>query len=420
MLNLEKVKCVAFGKIGTAITFSRKNQKNPLSAIYEVTNVIEEYAKKYPEILFYIISRSDIARLKEDEYKKIFPNNNVKYLLCKDFNYNFEYLKDFKILPQVAIIYAGPSSKINRNDYYVNLKVPGEFLKTTCMFYNYAGPAYWFINELKILWIYLGLDPRYIKSNIKECSDMHTFPEVIGNLYGKDEVLEIDHRSLNKDGTERLEKASIPNKPCYQYGYNIPLEEFEKKLDCGIKSKLISLQNQNVSSKDENTTNRWKMTNKYILDNPYWTKDNCEIIGDWSNFEKQIEASPKKDLFVGTIPPNELYVSLAKYKYAILFSMCKGMSSGKFYEMIAAGIIPFVAEDYDESCVFVSKDSFLRVKTPEQLVQKVKLLEENSEKYIYLISELRSRTKNKVIQCREKFDNFIEEAIHNVIEKGNK
>lgn len=406
----KRIKCVAFGKIGTTITFSRRNQKNPLSAIYEVTNVIEKYALDNPDVLFYLISRSDITRLKEDEYASIFPNKNVKTLLCEDFNYDFEYLKSYDVLPQVAIVYAGPSSRVNRNNYFFNTN-KNEYHKTTCMFNNYAGPSYWFINELNIPWIYLGLDPRYINKNVGDCSDLYKFPFVIGNLYGRNEYIDINYNLINQDGSIRSGNVSIPTKMCYQFSYNVNLDQFDKEIDYTAKSKVLSLQNQNLSSKDDITTDRWDLTERYILNNQYFNSSNCSIIGDWSKYDKNIPDN-KRDLFLGTVPPNQLNDSILKYKYSILFSMCKGMSSGKFYEMFANGVLPFLVEDYDNSHSLCSSDSFLKINSPEELVAKIKLLEENNNLYLTIIKEGRGKCREKILLHKEYFDNFINEEIN--------
>jgi hypothetical protein len=164
------------------------------------------------------------------------------------------------------------------------------------------------------------------------------------------------------------------------------------------------------------TTDRWALTKKYVIDNMYMTPENCHIIGDWSKFENNIPDN-RRELFKGTIPPNELYSSIAKYKYAILFSMCRGMSSGKFYEMIAAGVIPFCIEDYDTSNSLCSENSFTKVKSVEELNTKIKYFEDNPEMYKKAITTLRSNYKNILLQHRQKFDDFVNNEVCNELFK---
>ena len=389
---------LAIGKIGTTISFSKKRQTNSKSAIYEVTNTLIFLAKRFPKWTFYIISRSDFDRLTKEELSSFFPNKNVINLVHCDFSF-----EDIPVCDaDAALVFAGPSSGVNRSNYFMK---DGKVTKSLQCFNNYSAPAYWIINKNNMHWIYLGLDPRYINKNIQNCSDMLIPPSYVGVLYTpKNKVLKVyNDKLITKNGKKRILDYEVPIENCYQYVLNLD----RTISNVGNHNKyMLSLHNDN-SAGGKNITNRFELNKKYFFNSKFCV-NKVDLAGDWSKSEKNIPES-EKHLFIGGIKPNELYSFLGNYRYAVLYSMYKGMSSGKWFEMLASGVIPFLIEDYDSSCDFLPENHFLRVNSSKELIEKCKKLDKKSKQDIEIITK--KLLYNSINKLEHKFLEFLKKAI---------
>lgn len=62
--------------------------------------------------------------------------------------------------------------------------------------------------------------------------------------------------------------------------------------------------------------------------------------------------------------------------------------TSKYAEMLRVGVLPFLHPDYDTQYSLVPRDHFIRVKTPQEMFEKIEELEANPEKRIKMVKEL--------------------------------
>ena len=85
---------------------------------------------------------------------------------------------------------------------------------------------------------------------------------------------------------------------------------------------------------------------------------------------------------------------LKDVKYTFIIPIQKGWVTAKFWEMINYGIIPFMHPYYDQQKHIPCPD-FLRVNSPEELLEKINYLEDNPEEYKKLLNELSLMLKDE-------------------------
>ena len=373
---------VVVAKIGTSIAMRDQSQRNPRSAPYEVAKTVELLAYENPQNTYIVIGPNDLKKMEEEEYRQKFPNSNV-ITLWEGGVHSADNLPDLKAC-DYAIVFGGASTGVNRSGHFLSPKT-GQKVSTLNMFNLYSAPAYWAVNEFRLPWVYLGLDARYIKNNVGDSSDLMIPPSVIGTLIDvPDGSMTFENGNVlnSETPTTRSRKFTVPTFTCYQYVANffrVPLLPMTS-VEWDLKKKhepMISMNNQNCSSAKDDTTDRWEQTRRYFLDREFWTPEKVAIVGDWSSYleNKKWERYSDDPRFKGNIDPRERWTELPKRRYAALMSMARGASSGKFFEMAVANVIPLLIEDYDSACSLVPQKSWTRISSPEDLEMKFKLME---------------------------------------------
>ena len=176
-------------------------------------------------------------------------------------------------------------------------------------------------------------------------------------------------------------------------------------------------------------------TNKFIitcnapsdqsLDKFYYIKkwvfdifDDAIIYGKWTSTKKMAEVIKEHNVEHKFILKGmcEIEDEMFNTKYTIVIPPSKKYPefvTQKVYSMLYYGIIPFWCKyDYDKNNLYSEFPDFIKVETPEELVEKINYLETNPIEYHKLLNELYELLEDKYFDSR-----FIKELFDDVLNK---
>ena len=366
------------GKFSRSISFDDKRWSanggdNEPSLIYI------KIAELNPNDTFYMIGKSDIKKCRNivpsniiDVWEDCLPQNNDSIIEEYYQNYILNYFKNNNINIDSGILMSGPVG-INIPNKIRLLNNNAVCCKTLLMFSRYSGPIVQYLNVSKLRYIILSPDPRYIKMQ----RDSINCPVLSISQYNtiiKYNVIE-SYENQNKDDFitckipvlySKLETIFLINKP------QLTITKFTKD----IKFLLVLNEGGNKGLL------RGPFVDEYLLNSKLNYLSNIEIYGKWNN-ERY-----KDDRFKGPVLFNKLIDKLKRTKYTLLIPIDKGWVTGKFWEMIYYGIVPFLHPYYDSQKNIEGLPEFLRVNSPNELETKIQYLEDNPSKYTEIVDEL--------------------------------
>lgn len=107
--------------------------------------------------------------------------------------------------------------------------------------------------------------------------------------------------------------------------------------------------------------------------------DGAKVYGSWD--DKIYEENPwiEKKFIV------DMKDEIADCRYSLVYSQVRGFVTAKAYELICLGIIPFIHPDYDPERL-LGLPEFLYVNTPEEMLAKMRRMDENPDGYRKVIN----------------------------------
>ena len=368
---------IAIGKMGKSVKFNPAKY-GAVGGDNEAPALFLLLARKNPDINFYMVGKSDLRLLKPELKEELnIPPNLIDVWEGFDRNkhngitYAYDRLNELNVKIDYGIFYNGPASSSNIPNLLK--KNDGTYCSPLEMFKNYAGPIVYYLNQSNIKYFTLGPDPRYIPIPAMDLINREQFV-----LSQYDYMENIKHITTLEDHT--IIDRQIPIS--YSGIEKVFFLDREKKNITKIpkNKKMLIVLNEGGNG----GLKRGPMLKEYILDN---FKD-IEIYGKWSDkwYEDKRFKGPKKF--------NELQELLSDVKYTFIIPIQKGWVTAKFWEMINYGIIPFMHPYYDQQKHIPCPD-FLRVNSPEELLEKINYLEDNPEEYKKLLNELSLMLKDE-------------------------
>ena len=380
---------IAIGKIGKSIKFGPeekgKGKKAMTAGSIDARIIFQTLIKFNPQHKFYLIGRSNFSRLKPEIRNKIDPHKNVIDVWA-GFHDWFETQDD---KDEVTESWRFMEHVIKTNDkfdiglfiaggvldYAVQGKTlkEGKHIKTLMAAAKYAGPVHHFINETKLPYMVLSLDPRCYP---KPTKDILIPPKRILQL--KNETMEVEHRVSYETDEMVIDKvpavysgietlyAVEEDEPA---GLDAFFDEPEQKRDINMVLWL-----------NEGKPSRYNDLKNFILD----SVDDVEVYGVWN--EKAL-----KDPRIQQVAMSELSWQFPRTKYTFCIPIAPGWATGKFWEMIKHGIIPFMHPEYDDQ-KNIGFPEELRVKDSNDLLEKINLY--NSDEKLY--NSLHKRLKDMI------------------------
>ena len=377
---------IAIGKIGKSIKFGPeekgKGKKAMTAGSIDARIIFQTLIKFNPQHKFYLIGRSNFSRLKPEIRNKIDPHKNVIDVWA-GFHDWFETQDD---KDEVTESWRFMEHVIKTNDkfdiglfiaggvldYAVQGKTlkEGKHIKTLMAAAKYAGPIHHFINETKLPYMVLSLDPRCYP---KPTKDILIPPKKILQL--KNETMEVEHRVSYETDEMVIDKvpavysgietlyAVEEDEPA---GLDAFFDEPEQKRDINMVLWL-----------NEGKPSRYNDLKNFILD----SVEDVEVYGVWN--EKAL-----KDPRIQQVAMSELSWQFPRTKYTFCIPIAPGWATGKFWEMIKHGIIPFMHPEYDDQ-KNIGFPEELRVKDSNDLLEKINLYNSDEKLYNSLHKQLK-------------------------------
>ena len=128
---------------------------------------------------------------------------------------------------------------------------------------------------------------------------------------------------------------------------------------------------------NEGKPSRYNDLKNFILD----SVDDVEVYGVWN--EKAL-----KDPRIQQVAMSELSWQFPRTKYTFCIPIAPGWATGKFWEMIKHGIIPFMHPEYDDQ-KNIGFPEELRVKDSNDLLEKINLYNSDEKLYNSLHKQLK-------------------------------
>ena len=380
---------IAIGKIGKSIKFGPeekgKGKKAMTAGSIDARIIFQTLIKFNPQHKFYLIGRSNFSRLKPEIRNKIDPHKNVIDVWA-GFHDWFETQDD---KDEVTESWRFMEHVIKTNDkFHIGLFIAGgvldyavqgntlkegKHIKTLMAAAKYAGPIHHFINETKLPYMVLSLDPRCYP---KPTKDILIPPKRILQL--KNETMEVEHRVSYETDEMVIDKV-----PAVYSGIET-LYAVEEDEPAGLDAFFDEPEQERdinmVLWLNEGKPSRYNDLKNFILD----SVDDVEVYGVWN--EKAL-----KDPRIQQVAMSELSWQFPRTKYTFCIPIAPGWATGKFWEMIKHGIIPFMHPEYDDQ-KNIGFPEELRVKDSNDLLEKINLY--NSDEKLY--NSLHKRLKDMI------------------------
>lgn len=378
------------GKIGRTVKFTKVDITtgggNDLILFSTMSRI-------YPEFNFYFVGPNELYKIEGTAaYEKMFPNHNV-YSVYED---DKELTKDrfHKCLENIermcpdgidaALFFSGMASCVNVPGL---LKKPdGSDYSILNAYANYVGPYIYTINKLGCPLYIIAEDARYITINGKDLYNREKciFSQWNGRIKAYKHILN-EHDIYNFVETEHpvvyshIEKIPLMGVP-QNWREGIDLD---KKVNGSMKNRFFVLSNGCGTAKINHAGNNSSRLPVYIDWVHKLTEgteyEGAKVYGNWDTniYEEYDWIKPNKIV--------NLTEEISECRYSLVYSQVRGFVTAKAYELITLGIIPFIHPDYDPERL-LGLPEFLYVKTPQEMLQKMRRMDENPEGYLKVIN----------------------------------
>ena len=386
---------IAVGKIGKSILFDYKKW-GLIGGDAAPSILFTGLASMNPDVMFYIVGKSDWNNLTDSEKERLAPNNNIidmwsakatdlgQGVWCeRDVPYNF--VKRNKIYIDACVLFAGPCGNVNMKDLILTVATKNnpirKIAKPLEMFEKYAGPIIHFLNMTMVPHFMIVEDPRYIPLKTRDLwnpeklylSQYETICQPIKRIDSYDKQNIVQPRiPVTYDGVETI----------FMMG-----EEREDFRIWEKTNKMLVIMNGSVSS---GGMDRYPEIKNYILNQFPET----QIYGaEWSEEIYATDSRFKKVRMANILD------EVKATKYTLIIPIKNKWVTSKFWKMAQFGILPFMHPTYDTQKHIKCPD-FLRVSSPEEFKQRIDYLEEHPEKYKILLNELYLMLKDEYYDGR--------------------
>lgn len=372
---------VVCARLGKTIRFRRDTiGAHAATGAGEARTLFVTLAKLNPQNTYYIIGKSDMNKMSEEEKAEVFPNNNViniweDYDKYKEEIPNHEFacfkMKDVKI--DYGVMFGGVISTSLPNSTRQK-KDKTKFVKPMYCYYKYASPVVKYLNETKIPWIDVNTDTRYYPVKTE---DLLNPEKVIVGMLDADLTVS---RLKSFDTEERVEHKV---KSLYSGAETLFLADegkVEQDLELQKNRSGLTIFHNQGGGIDKTDTMK-----EYIVDSGLEFK----AYGKWTSFEGH-------ESFKGFLDFDDLHKELQKTKYTFIIPGNEiTTATMKLYECAHYGVLPFIHKNYDKDQILetLGFPHFLRTKSPEDFKEKLELLENNEDLYQETLKQLKTILK---------------------------
>ena len=368
------MKHIGFGKLGKSVKFQR-NKYSPIGGDNEASCTLRALANLNPDVTFHIIGRTDYGYLNEAEQYEIFPYNNVVDVWNKrsigpeHYNQDYydhvkNYLKDNNIELDYTVLMVGQVGSVTIPDKIIKVNDSTQISTVLDMTKGYTTGITSWLNDCKPNYVEIVNDPRYV---MNQARDIFHLPTMSLGQY------DYEYISNKINSYEDQTRTPTPVKSVYAGMETAFCIDYEHSTDINTNRNtdfMIVL--------NEGKPSRYKLLKEWILDH----NEDVDIYGKWSD-----EIMEGDTRFKGSVKIDALQEKLQDVKFTFIIPIKKGWVTSKYIEMIHAGVIPFLHPTYDEQ-KHTAIPNFLRVKSPQELAERIKMLKDDPAKYKHLLELL--------------------------------
>jgi hypothetical protein len=361
-------KHIAFSKIGKSIIFNPKGTS--AGGEIEPQAIIRGLANNNPDIMFYLIGRSNYSRLSEFERSKLFDYNNV--IDCyvekpKDISTHLEeFFSSRGIVLDAHVAMPGQIAIVTIPDKIKKIKNPDQIASVIDMTRNYTTPiiSYWNEHpELKTIEIIT--DPRYV---FNQARDIIQDPNVSLGQYNYEYTKSTIESYENQVLVDRRIKVTYDGiETNFMYGLGGPNKNRERSIPF-----MIVL--------NEGSPSRYNMLKEWVLSEI----DDVEIYGKWED-----ERTLNDSRFKGSISWSDLHAKLNNVRASFAIPIAPGWVTSKYVELIHSGVIPILHPTYDTQNNLDYPD-ILRPKSIQDMKKLIELVKDDKF-YTKMIDHLQSK-----------------------------
>lgn len=408
---------VFIGVNGSAISYKRKSERwSGQSEYYKITKFFCSYADEV-----YIISLSDWVKLSKEEKHDIDPRgvlrdskseiefakiDKKRHFFDKDGKQDYlfdvvksrgEKLVSFAKDCDFGIVFwsQGCFSATTLPGYLYTKRDANVRASVLEMTLNYSSQIAYFLNESKLPWYLIATDPRYVRNPMYP-RDIYNLPrEIIGQF---NEDIEWEHIKTWTKQPLNYEMQSTTVKHVYRGIEKMNLLFEEKKSSTNERNIDFTIVSAQVATAGTPAKNdyRYMELKEWILDPGI----ECSIYGRWDE-EKKVGYPQFKGFLENTNDLDEIFL---KTKCSFILPTKAGWMTSKAAELLSLGVLPFYHPNYDYQNNSISKDSPLRVKSPQELKEKISYYSKNENERIELVEKLKKEyVRNPYTDLKELF-----------------
>lgn len=382
---------ILVGKIGKTVKFT--NNKIETGGGNDVL-FISTLARMHPEWMLWIVGPNELYKIEGTKaYDIMFPAHNCKSLYGVDkdawegrYNPILENIKKEGLEGNIdcAVFFSGMASNVNVPGL---LKKPdGSKYSILNSYLSYVAPYLVVLNETGCPFYCIAEDARYITINAR---DLYNRERLIFTQYNG--TVQAYKHIFSKD--DIWTQAPTLHKAVYSHIEKIPLFgvepdwrkkiDIERKVNAPIERRFFVLSNGCGTAKINhagNNSSRLPVYKRWVHDATQGTEyEGAKVYGSWDDNIYEENPWIEKKFIV------DMADDIADCRYSLVYSQVRGFVTAKAYELICLGIVPFIHPDYDPDRL-LGLPEFLYVKTPQEMLQKMRRMDENPDGYRKVIN----------------------------------
>lgn len=373
------IKKILYGKLGKSVIFNKKKW-GAFGGDNEAPILFSELARRNPDVEFLMGNANDLGRVTDKnraDYIAVPPN--IRSIIdSKDDSTSFRAkLENEK--PDACVFYTGPHGTYNAHGIVEKLDGKG-LNRTQDSLDRYCGRWIHALNHLSYDLPIVGLMPdnRYKL----RCIDwFRNRPWLM--------LAQCDWDRKNRALTDMPRRTETPMQDIAAYsGLETVFLIGRERPKPVTKDRrgIILTMNQGIST---GGIDRWEILKEWLGKGQYFGDGEAlplTIYGKWN--EELLRKYPY--VFKGAAWLDEIQDVITSKRITFCVPVVKGFATAKWAESLYYGLVPFLHPMYDSQYNVFPKDHFLRVKTPQELRDKISKVNNDDDFYVNLIENSRA------------------------------
>lgn len=387
------MKNIAFAKVGKQIKFLQGSY-SPVGGDNEAQGFVRALANWNPDKKIYLVGRSDFKDLTETQRLALFPYDNVVdpwreftepwytghypsgagIFNPRMYDFIVRYLDDHRVKIDYALLIFGQMSPVTIPDKINRMDGEAEPVETIEMTKGYATPITTWLNASHVPYAEIVNDPRY---RVNQSRDIFHLPELSLGQY--DFEYQCRHIRSYEDQTlvfDTIRSRYAGMELAFCIGRDRPTV-----VSVNRKKKFVMILNEGkptAYTQPFQVRSRYSTLRQWVLD----VFPDVEVYGQWYCPEAKRDSR-----FMGSLHLERIQRFLTDVRYTLVVPIAPGWVTGKYIEMLHAGVVPFFHPSYDDQ-KHIPILEYLRVSSPAELKKKVEELDADPKLYREVTTEM--------------------------------